>query len=149
MSHLRALALFSVAALAGCFSPSNPDCAFTCGSFNNFDCPADYSCNRGDTSVCNSQHSCYCYHVGFTGTCPFPQPDLSGGDMTDAATPGDLATPPDQSGRDAGPAGDLGPTRDGGGSELGMPDLLMSTDLAGRDAAPSDSSSPQDLLGAG
>ena len=46
------------AALAGCYSPPEPDCGFTCGPSNA--CPADYTCA--------SDH--ICHRDGFEGTCP-------------------------------------------------------------------------------
>lgn len=145
--RLRTLATLSFALVAGCFSPDNPDCAFTCGSFNNFDCPTDYSCNRGDTSVCDSLHTCYCYRKDFTGVCPFPQPDLSGAGMVDAAIPSDSATAADARAPDGSPAGDLPSRGDGGAPDLGMPDISLPLDLASSPdlAANSDMASSPDL----
>ncbi len=45
-------------ALAGCYSPPEPDCGFTCGPGGT--CPADYSCAADHI----------CHRTGFSGTCP-------------------------------------------------------------------------------
>lgn len=54
----RILGAGLLAALAGCYSPPEPDCGFTCGPGGT--CPADYSCA--------SDH--VCHRSGFAGTCP-------------------------------------------------------------------------------
>ncbi|MBV8756639.1 MAG: Ig-like domain-containing protein [Deltaproteobacteria bacterium] len=54
----RVLGAGLFAALAGCYSPPEPDCGFACGPGGA--CPADYSCA--------SDH--VCHHTGFSGTCP-------------------------------------------------------------------------------
>ena len=78
-------ALCATIALAGCFSPTEPDCSFRCLPAKQ--CPMDYACNLTDG---------YCHKTGSppTETCPFGNattadagPDLvgtGGGDMPGA-----------------------------------------------------------------
>lgn len=122
MTRLLALAAVLTCA-AGCFSPDNPMCAFTCGDSvgNGRHCPDDYEC-RADG---------YCHLLGSTGTCPFSTLDISatvqdlsgatGGDMS--TNPADMSgVPADMSGKPADMAS--------------MPDMTASPDI---------SSSPADL----
>jgi hypothetical protein len=78
--------------LTGCFSVSEPDCAYKCGAGGA--CPEHYQC-RDDN---------YCHKTGSTSQCPYPTIDMSasvdgGGDLAvgDLASPdlsvGDLASP--------------------------------------------------------
>jgi hypothetical protein len=49
-----------VAAGAGCFSPSQPPCAFSCAADG--DCPSGYTCEADGV----------CHHEGDQGTCNIP-----------------------------------------------------------------------------
>lgn len=111
---MRAIALALTLAVAGCFSPDNPACAFQCGSFNNFDCPENYSCNKSDG---------YCHLNGSTDPCPFV---TSEGGSGDGAI--DMSMSPDQSTDDGAVTDDGGgdmsmPGDDGGQPDLEVPDL--------------------------
>jgi hypothetical protein len=108
--HLLALSL----AVAGCFNPDEPDCAFVCGPQGK--CPESYEC-RPDN---------YCHKVGTSGPCvgytdasvpDIGVPDLSMPDMTmmdDGGTP-------DLFGADGNPACNINGIKDGleGGIDCG------------------------------
>jgi hypothetical protein len=74
----RALALIPFLALAGCFSPDEPLCVFSCAQAPH-ECPSGYEC-RSDQ---------YCHKVGTSGLCPgFSQADASiDAPMPDASMP--------------------------------------------------------------
>ena len=143
-SSLRLASLAVATLAAGCFSPTEPDCAFQCGDFNGFQCPSDYQCNGGDTAACSATHLCYCKRNGFGGACPFPQPDFAAPPDTAAAR--DLTAGPDQSTPDA--AGQEMSVPDGAAPEMSVPvpdagvDQAPAADLFGRpDLSPTDGSS--------
>jgi hypothetical protein len=77
---LRFLLLFAaaMAAGAGCFSPNQPPCSFSCAA--NGDCPAGYSCAADGI----------CHHDGDQRTCNIPaQNDAAQGpDADDAGADG-------------------------------------------------------------
>lgn len=76
-------ALGAALALARCFSPELPTCAYICNKTEPR-CPEQYEC-RDD---------CYCHLKGSVEACEFPQ-DMNGCDL--ASPPPDLAAPrPDQ-----------------------------------------------------
>jgi len=80
----KLLAVVPVLALAGCFSPDEPLCVFSCAEAPH-ECPSGYEC-RSDS---------YCHKAGTSGLCPgfatvdagvdAPMPDASPGDAIDAA----------------------------------------------------------------
>jgi hypothetical protein len=81
---MRRLPLLLAIALAGCFAPENPDCAFRCDvatAMNGGHCPDDYYCGSDG----------YCHVNGGSGVCPF---DLLA--VPDAATPVDASMSVDQ-----------------------------------------------------
>jgi hypothetical protein len=76
---VRALFFCCALAMAGCFEPTEPICAYLCGP--SMSCPTHYEC-RGDN---------YCHKVGTTGDC----------DFTDASAPDAAVGVPDASQPDA------------------------------------------------
>jgi hypothetical protein len=86
----------SALALAGCFTPSMPQCSYACG--DNGACPEGYTCAPEG----------YCKLEGFTGACPYP----------DASVP-DLAEPADLSMSDMSMQTDMSSGDDGGDSDGG------------------------------
>jgi hypothetical protein len=67
-SFAGALALtlaMAAAAFAGCFSPQQPACAFSCGPAG--ECPADYTCGADDL----------CHRNDGVGLCLLPPQDAA------------------------------------------------------------------------
>ena len=86
MALLRIALLLAVAATAGCYSPKQPPCAFSCADDGL--CPTGYSCQAD--GVCHRDDS-----PG--GTCDIP-PQIDAGDAG-------IDGPGDDSAGDAGSAG--------------------------------------------
>jgi len=74
MAFLRLVALVAVATAAGCYSPKQPACAFSC--VDDGVCPAGFTCQSD--GVCHRDDS--------PGTCTIPSQIDAGADGPDAGS---------------------------------------------------------------
>ena len=98
------LALVGGTALAGCFSPSTPPCAFTCLSAGHL-CPEQYSCGADGL----------CHRDGAQDVCGLTAPYGAGGGTAGAAG-GMAGAAGGAAGGTAGGAGGAGGFRSAGGA---------------------------------